>query len=129
MNESEKPLVVVCDDNEMVVELISHKLMRSGYRVAQAFDGETALDIALTGKPAVLILDIMMPGLDGLEVVRKMKSNPVTQHIPVVIVSSKRLEKDVISGLSLGVDEYLVKPFSPEELITRIGRLVKKKIV
>lgn len=121
-----KPVVIVCDDNEMIVELIAHKLERAGCQVARAFNGETALELAANRNPAAIVLDIMMPGLDGFEVVRLLKEFDTTKNIPLIIVSSRKLENDIIQGISLGVDEYLVKPFMPEELIARLKRLLAK---
>lgn len=123
---TDKPLVVVCDDNEMIVELIAHKLERAGCQVARLFDGESALEFATNKNPAAIVLDIMMPGFDGFEVVRHLKQSQKTKNIPLIIVSSRKLENDIIQGISLGVDEYLVKPFMPEELIVRLKRLLAK---
>jgi DNA-binding response OmpR family regulator len=120
------PSVLVCDDNEMIVDLITHKLEKMNIKVIQAFDGDAALKIINEEKPSAIILDIMMPGMNGLSVLRAIKKEHATKNIPLILISGKKMEEDIVAGLTLGADEYMVKPFMPEELITRLKKLLLK---
>lgn len=116
--------VLVIDDDDMLVTLLEHKLGLQGVAVSSAGDGEEGLAQAQAHTPDLIILDGMMPGMDGLEVLRHLKEHESTRNTPVVMLSARRLEKDVVGGLKLGAEDYLTKPFRPEELILKIKRLL-----
>lgn len=119
--------VLIADDDELLVQLLEHKLRQQGYQVTSVGDGEAALDKAAAIKPDLIVLDGMMPGLDGFEVLRRLKENVETRHIPVVMLTARRMERDIVAGLDLGAEEYIVKPFLPAELITRVNRQIRGK--
>ncbi len=116
--------ILVADDDPLIIRLLEHRLRHRGYDVISAPDGETALDLAIREKPDLILLDGMMPGLDGFEVLRRLKENPETIQIPVVMLTARNQEGDIVDGLTSGAADYMVKPFIPEELIARIQRIV-----
>lgn len=116
--------VLIADDDELLRELLEFKLSQLGLAVTGVGDGETALEVVMRGEVDLVILDGMMPGLDGFEVLRRLKENEITRSLPVVLLTARKMESDIVSGLTLGADEYVVKPFMPEELIARIRRLL-----
>ncbi len=116
--------ILVADDDPLIIRLLEHRLRHRGYDVISAPDGETALDLAIREKPDLILLDGMMPGLDGFEVLRRLKENPETIEIPVVMLTARSQEGDIVDGLTSGAADYMVKPFIPEELIARIQRIV-----
>ncbi|MCK5041553.1 MAG: response regulator [Sphingomonadales bacterium] len=117
--------ILVADDDELLAELITHKLELAGYDVIYAEDGDVALKKINEEKPDAIILDGMMPGLDGFDVLRTIKENDDTKSIPVVMLTARGMGKDVVSGLELGAADYLVKPFMPEELVSRLERVLE----
>jgi two-component system, OmpR family, alkaline phosphatase synthesis response regulator PhoP len=119
--------ILVVDDEEDILELITFNLAREGYRVFTADNGEKALKIATSEMPEMIILDLMLPGIDGLEVSRILKSRANTKAIPIIMLSAKGDESDIISGLELGADDYVTKPFSPKILIARIRAVLRRK--
>ena len=123
--DMEKLKILVADDDELLAELISHKLEIAGYDVSCAADGEIALEMIAVSAPDAIILDGMMPGLDGFDVLRSLKNDDATKDIPVVMLTARGMGKDVVSGLELGASDYLVKPFMPEELVSRLERVLK----
>ena len=118
--------ILVVDDDELLSELIAHKLRQIGYEVSLAEDGEKALAAIEADPPDAIILDGMMPGIDGFDVLRTVKASPATSAIPIIMLSARTMEKDVVGGLSLGADDYMVKPFMVEELVMRLNRLLNK---
>lgn len=116
--------ILVADDDPLIIRLLEHRLRHRGYDVISAPDGETALDLAIREKPDLILLDGRMPGLDGFEVLRRLKENPETIQIPVVMLTARSQEGDIVDGLTSGAADYMVKPFIPEELIARIQRIV-----
>ena len=122
--DMEKLKILVADDDELLAELISHKLEIAGYDVSCAADGEIALEMIAVSAPDAIILDGMMPGLDGFDVLRTLKESDTTKDIPVVMLTARGMGKDVVSGLELGASDYLVKPFMPEELVSRLERVI-----
>ena len=119
--------VLIVDDDELLAELLTFKLSQKGVSVISAHDGEEGLAVAQREKPDLVVLDGMMPGMDGFEVLRLLKEGDDTKDIPVVMLSARSQEKDVLSGLSMGAAEYLSKPFMPEELILKVQRLLGDK--
>jgi len=121
-----KEKILVVDDEEDILELIQYNLSREGINVHSALTGEEAIEKALTIIPDLIILDLMLPGIDGLEVTKKIKQNPVTREIPVIMLTAKGEEADVVTGLELGADDYITKPFSPRILIARIKAVLRR---
>jgi len=115
--------ILVVDDERHIVRLIQVNLEREGYQVLTAFDGKDGLQKAKTEKPDLIVLDVMMPYMDGFEVLKNMKADPVTAEIPVIMLTAKAQDADVFRGWSSGVDCYLTKPFNPMELLTFVRRI------
>lgn len=118
--------VLVIEDEQTIAELVADALRQRGYRVETAPDGDEGLAMAEGTLPDLVILDLMLPGLDGWEICRRMKENEVTREIPVIILTARRDERDVVAGLDLGADDYLRKPFSMSELLARVRALLRR---
>ncbi len=119
--------IVLAEDDELIAELVVFRLSTADCAVHHVSDGEAALRLIQETLPAAVILDGMLPGMDGFEVLRALKESPETRAIPVMMLTARTLEKDVVSGLSLGADEYLTKPFMLEELTTRVRRMMARR--
>ena len=115
-----KPKILVVEDEPDILEVMQYNLEREGNKVIVCRDGEQALSRIRTDAPDLVILDLMLPGLDGVEVCRRVKADPVTRGIPIIMVTAKSEESDVVLGLGLGADDYITKPFSPRELVARV---------
>ena len=126
MNDNASSILII-DDDELLITLLEHKLGQRGLKVRSAVDGQEGLLAAIDDRPDLVVLDVMMPTMDGFEVLRRMKETAETKDIPVIMLSAKRLEDDVVNGLNLGAADYLVKPFMPEELLLKIQRHLKDK--
>ena len=113
-------LILVADDDPLLCKLLVHKLERAGYAVSCTDDGGKALALARELRPALVVLDAMMPGLDGFEVLRRLKEDAQTRVIPVMMLTARKEEKDIVGALSRGARDYLIKPFMPEELVARV---------
>jgi len=118
--------ILVVDDEKGIQEIVSQALKRRGYETLNAADGDTALDMAFTAKPDLIILDLMLPRMDGWEVCRRLKSNKETASIPIIMLTARREETDVVEGLDLGADDYIKKPFSLAELTARVGAILRR---
>jgi DNA-binding response OmpR family regulator len=116
--------VLVADDDADVRELVSFKLAQSGWDVSTARDGEDALAQLVASPPDVAVLDIMMPKLSGLDLCREIRQRPGVDDIPILLLTAKAQEADVERGFALGADDYVVKPFSPRELASRLDALM-----
>ncbi len=116
--------VLVCDDDPIILRLLEVNLELEGYEVLPAHHGEEALEIAIKENPDLVILDIMMPRLDGYETAQRLKKEPATADIPIVFLSAKAQQSDIDKGQEFGVEAYLTKPFDPNELLELVGRLV-----
>lgn len=127
MNTSPKILVV--DDNPDNVELLAKRLAAAGYRTCEAYDGEEALVRVAEEEPDLVILDVMMPKLDGFEVCRRLKTQEATRGIPVIMLTAKREVPDKIRGLDTGADDYVTKPFNPQELMARVRSLLNLRTI
>jgi len=117
---------LIVDDDPMIVKLQSMILTKAGYEIDTAANGREGIDRAAQGTPDVVLLDVMMPGLDGLEVTRQLKADPRTSAIPVVLVSARTGSEDVAAGRAAGASDYLRKPFDPDDLIALLDRLVSQ---
>lgn len=120
--------ILVIDDEENIRTLVKYNLEKSGFQVVECGDGITALTFAKTDKPDLILLDLMLPELDGLEVCRTLKQHQDTTAIPIIMLSAKDEEVDKILGLELGADDYLTKPFSARELVARIKAVLRRSV-
>ncbi|MGR3296078.1 MAG: response regulator [Candidatus Bathyanammoxibius sp.] len=118
--------ILIIEDEKDLVELIQYNLEKEGFRVMYAYDGEDGLRLARSKHPSLVLLDLMLPRLDGLEVCRRMKQDPKTDGIPIIILSVKDSEADIVAGLELGVDDYITKPFSPRILTSRVRAVLRR---
>jgi two-component system phosphate regulon response regulator PhoB len=121
-----KPKILVVDDEPEAVELVEFNLRQAGFEVVTAADGAEALKKARALLPNLIVLDLMLPEVDGLEVCKMVRRDPVTAALPIVMVTAKAAEIDRILGLELGADDYITKPFSPRELILRIKKILQR---
>ena len=119
----EQDLILIADDDQHIVELVSMYLRREGYRVEAARDGDEALRKAAELKPALLVLDIMMPGPDGLQVCRALRRH---SDVPIVLLTARTSDIDKIAGLRFGADDYVTKPFNPDELLARVDAVLRR---
>ena len=121
-----KGTVVVIDDEKDLIELVRYNLEKEGFDVIGAMNGEAGLEIARQHRPNLILLDLMLPGMDGLEVCRRIRSDNSTVRIPIIILTAKADEPDRIVGLELGADDYITKPFSPRELAARVKAVLRR---
>src|SRR5512139_449251 len=122
----ESPLILVADDERYAQQLLQHVLEREGYRTATANDGQMAIDKAEAIHPDLILMDIQMPGIDGFEAVQKIRGNPHTERIPIIVVTAAAREPgDAARGIGLGADDYLRKPYNNRELIARVGSKIR----
>jgi two-component system alkaline phosphatase synthesis response regulator PhoP len=115
-----KEQILIVDDEEDLLELVRYNLSKEGYRVTCVATGEEAMKAARSQLPDLIVLDLLLPSVDGLEVCKLLKGDPKTKHIPIVMLTAKSEESDVVTGLELGADDYITKPFSPRVLLARI---------
>ena len=118
--------VLVVDDEPDIVALVAYHLARAGYRVSTASSGDDALSLARRERPAMIVLDLMLPGLSGYDVLQHLREHESTRDVAVLMLTARREEQDRIRGLSLGADDYLTKPFSPQELVLRVGAILRR---
>ncbi len=121
-----KEKILIVDDERDIIKMLDYNLKKEGFRVISAYDGEDAIDSALKERPDLIVLDLMLPGLDGLEVCKTIKKENETANIPIIMLTAKAQEADKIVGLELGADDYITKPFSPRELIARIKAVLRR---
>jgi two-component system phosphate regulon response regulator PhoB len=128
MNPAPPPAdrVLVVDDEPEIVALVAYHLAKAGYRVSTAASGADALDLARRERPALVVLDLMLPGMSGFDVLEQLRSDDATRDVAVLMLTARRDEPDRIRGLSLGADDYLTKPFSPAELVLRVGAILRR---
>ena len=119
-------LIAVVDDEPDIVELVAHHLKKENFKVKEFYDGLSLLTFAETTIPDLVILDLMLPEMDGLEVCRALKQDERTTSIPIIILTAKETETDKVVGLELGADDYMVKPFSPRELVARVKAVLRR---
>ncbi|MDP2946027.1 MAG: response regulator transcription factor [bacterium] len=121
-----KEKILIVEDEKDIVKMLDYNLKKEGFRTLSAYDGEDALDMANGECPDLVILDLMLPGMDGLEVCRQLKKENKTASIPIIMLTAKSQESDKVVGLELGADDYITKPFSPRELIARIKAVLRR---
>lgn len=121
-----KEKILVVEDEKDIVKMLEYNLNKDGFKTLSARAGEDALDLAVRQRPDLIILDLMLPGMDGLEVCKNLKGDAKTASIPVIMLTAKSQESDKIVGLELGADDYMTKPFSPRELIARVKAVLRR---
>jgi two-component system phosphate regulon response regulator PhoB len=122
-----KANIVVVEDEEDILELVRYNLAREGYEITCVTSGEEGLRVARSRLPDLILLDLMLPGVDGLEVCKRLKNDWKTRNIPIVILTARSEEADIVTGLELGADDYITKPFSPRVLIARTRAVLRRK--
>lgn len=122
-----KQHILVVDDEEDLLELITYNLGKEGYRITAVATGEDALKTARSQLPDLVVLDLLLPSVDGLEVCKLLKNDPKTRHIPIIMLTAKAEEADQVTGLELGADDYMTKPFSPRVLLARVKAALRGK--
>jgi two-component system phosphate regulon response regulator PhoB len=125
-DRNSKQAVLVVDDEKDLLDLIAYNLQRNGYHVLTATSGDKALELASSQKPDLILLDLMLPGMSGTEVARKLKADPETAGIPIIMLTAKSEETDVVVGLTLGADDYVTKPFSMKILLARLNTVLRR---
>jgi len=118
--------LVVIEDEQDILDIITYNLEREGYKVFSSRDGNSGLKLVRDQDPNLVLLDLMLPGMDGLDICRSLKGDPLTNSIPVIMLTAKSEESDVVLGLGLGADDYITKPFSTKELIARVKAVLRR---
>lgn len=118
------PNILICDDDDLLLELLQHRLGARGYRVMLARDGREAIEQARKQQPDAVVLDAMMPVVDGYQVLRRFREDPALAKVPIIFLTARKQEEDIVEALKLGASDYLAKPFIPEELLARLSRLL-----
>ncbi|RJO63266.1 MAG: DNA-binding response regulator [Myxococcales bacterium] len=118
--------ILVVDDEEDILELVRYNLTKEGYSVAVCASGEEAIAAAKSNLPDLIVLDLMLPGVDGFEVCKQLRAYPKTAHLPIVMLTAKGEDADIVLGLELGADDYITKPFSPRVLVARIRSILRR---
>lgn len=121
------PTILVADDEEDLRELVTYRLSRSGYNVIGAEDGQEAFELAAERTPDLMILDVMMPKLDGYELTRRVRAEAALSSIPVILLTARSQESDIDRGFEVGADDYLKKPFNPDELVARVRAVLGRR--
>lgn len=124
---AEKPIVLVVDDERDLVDLISLNLERNGFSPLTAFTGPAALEMARKHLPKLILLDLMLPGVEGTEVARRLRADATTEHIPIIMLTARTEETDMVVGLSMGADDYVTKPFSMKVLMARAKAVLRRQ--
>jgi DNA-binding response OmpR family regulator len=125
--EDDPRLILAADDEEDIRELVAFRLERAGYDVITAVDGEEALRLAIDRRPALIILDHRMPKLTGIEVTRRLRANEATARVPIILLTASVQEQSVSEGFEAGADDYIRKPFSPQELTARVQAILGRR--
>ncbi|MGD9031326.1 MAG: response regulator [Desulfobacteraceae bacterium] len=121
-----KERILVVDDEEDILELVRFNLAREGYSIICTTSGEETLKIVQKDHPDLIVLDLMLPGIDGLDVAKSLKNDPKTRDIPIIMLTAKGEEADIVTGLELGADDYITKPFSPRILVARVRAVLRR---
>jgi DNA-binding response OmpR family regulator len=121
------PVILAADDDEDILELVTFRLERSGYTVLQARDGEEAFELAREKKPDLALLDVMMPKMDGFELTRRLRAEETTSRIPIILLTARAQDADLQQGFDAGADDYIRKPFSPQELRARVQSILGRR--
>jgi two-component system phosphate regulon response regulator PhoB len=124
-----KPQILIVEDEEDIRELVRYNLERENFAVTEAESGEAGLKAVTKKKPDLILLDLMLPGKDGLQICRELKQGDASRNIPVVMMTARGEESDIVTGLELGAEDYIVKPFSPKVLVARVKAVLRRKTV
>ncbi len=119
--------ILIAEDEKDIVELIAFNMEKEGFQVLKAYNGETALELARSGRPDLLLLDLMLPGIPGLDLCRVLRKDPRTASLPIIMVTAKGEEMDRVLGLEMGADDYVTKPFSVRELAARVRAVLRRR--
>ncbi len=122
----QKKIILVVDDEKDIVDLVTYNLEREGYVTIRAYDGHATLEMIKKNRPAMVILDLMLPGIDGMEICRYIRKNTHTERLPVIMLTAKSEAVDRIIGLEIGADDYLTKPFNVRELLARVKAVLRR---
>ena len=120
MTRNGQPLILIADDDPDILALVSFRLERAGYEVVQARNGEEAVQLALARRPDLAVIDVMMPRIDGYEATRQLRQQEETSRMPIILLTARVQEEDIARGFDAGADDYVRKPFSPQELGSRV---------
>ena len=123
-----KKQIIVVEDEPDILDVLNYNLQREGFEVRTCENGADSLELIFRVMPDLILLDLMLPGMEGLEVCRQLKSDNRSTHIPIIMVTAKGEESDIVLGLGLGADDYIVKPFSPKELIARVKAVLRRVV-
>ena len=122
----DRQFVLIIEDEQNIIELVKYNLERYGFLVRAEMNGEKGLELALRDKPLLILLDLMLPGVSGIEICKTLRNNYKTKDIPVIMLTAKSEEADIILGLELGADDYVTKPFSPRQLLARVKAVLRR---
>jgi DNA-binding response OmpR family regulator len=122
-----QPLILIADDDPDILALVSFRLERAGYAVVQALNGEEAVQVALARRPDLAVLDVMMPRIDGYEATRQLRQHEETSRMPIILLTARVQEEDIARGFDAGADDYVKKPFSPQELGSRVQAVLGRR--
>jgi DNA-binding response OmpR family regulator len=127
VSENGQPVILIADDDPDILALVSFRLQRAGYEILQARNGEEAVQMALDRRPDLAILDVMMPRVDGYEATRRLRQHEETRRMPVILLTARVQEEDIARGFDAGADDYVKKPFSPQELGSRVQAVLGRR--
>jgi DNA-binding response OmpR family regulator len=122
-----QPLILIADDDPDILALVSFRLERTGYEVVQARNGEEAVQVALARRPDLAVIDVMMPRIDGYEATRQLRQHEETSRMPIILLTARVQEEDIARGFDAGADDYVKKPFSPQELGSRVQAVLGRR--
>jgi len=122
-----KQSIIIVDDDQDIATILSHRLTKEGYKVVVAHDGAQGLKLITKNPPSLILLDVMLPEKSGFEVLTQLKMNKITATVPVILLTSRNQESDVLQGLTAGANDYLIKPFSIPELLLRVKMILKQR--
>ena len=127
MTGNGQPLILIADDDPDILALVSFRLERAGYAVVQALNGAEAVQVALARRPDLAVLDVMMPRIDGYEATRQLRQHEETSRMPIILLTARVQEEDIARGFDAGADDYVKKPFSPQELGSRVQAVLGRR--
>ena len=127
MTGNGQPLILIADDDPDILALVSFRLERAGYEIVQARNGEEAVQVALARRPDLAVIDVMMPRIDGYEATRQLRQHEETSRMPIILLTARVQEEDIARGFDAGADDYVKKPFSPQELGSRVQAVLGRR--
>jgi len=127
LSDKGQPLILIADDDPDILALVSFRLQKAGYEIVQARNGEEAVQVALERRPDLAILDVMMPRVGGYEATRRLRQHEETKRMPVILLTARVQEDDIARGFDAGADDYVTKPFSPQELGSRVQAVLGRR--